>query len=69
MSSSVILQITSIKWDLSSPNVNDLPTELELEWDNAKWKNAEVSKFISNYYNAKVNSLKIRQIVNKTSSG
>ena len=69
MSSSVILQITSIKWDLSSPNVNDFPTELELEWDNAKWKNAEVSKFISNYYNAKVNSLKIRQIANKTSSG
>ena len=69
MSTSVLLQITNIKWDLSSPNWNDLPTELELEWDNAKWKNSKVSKFISNYYNAKVNSLKIRQIVNKTSSG
>ena len=69
MSTSVLLQITNIKWNLSSPNQNDLPTELELEWDSTKWKNVEVSKFISNYYNAKVNSLKIRQIVNKTSSG
>ena len=69
MSTPVLLQITNIKWDLSCPNENDLPTELELEWDNTKWKNTEVSKFISNYYNAKVNSLKIRQIVNKTSSG
>ena len=69
MSNSVFLQITSIIWDSSTLNKNDLPTELELEWNNAKWENAEVSKFISNYYNAKVNSLKIRQIANKTSSG
>ena len=69
MTNSVLLQITSIIWDSSSLSENDLPTELELEWSNSKWKNAEVSKFITNYYNAKINSLKIRQIPNKTSSG
>ena len=69
MSKPVLLQITDIKWDSSSVNVHDLPKELELQWDNGKWKNAEVSKFVSNYYNANVQSLKIRQLANKTTSG
>ena len=51
MSKPVLLQITDIKWDSSSVNVDDLPKELELQWSNGKWKNAEVSKFVSNYYN------------------
>ena len=69
MSKPVLLQITDIKWDSSSINVDDLPKELELQWSNGKWKNAEVSKFVSNYYNANVQSLKIRQLANKTTSG
>ena len=69
MSKPVLLQITGIVWDPSSLNEDDLPTELELQWNDGKWKNTEVSKFISNYYNAKVNSLKIRQLANKTTSG
>ena len=69
MSKPVLLQITDIKWESSSVNVDDLPKELELQWDNGKWKNAEVSKFVSNYYNANVQSLKIRQLANKTTSG
>tara|TARA_B100000131_G_scaffold90136_1_gene86820 strand:+ start:1064 stop:1273 length:210 start_codon:yes stop_codon:yes gene_type:complete len=69
MSKPVLLQITDIIWDSSSIREDNLPRELEVQWDNGKWKNAEVSKFISNYYNANVNSLKIRQIANKTTSG
>ena len=69
MSNPVFLKITDITWDPSSVSQDDLPKELELQWNDGKWKNAEISKFISNYYNAKVNSLKIRQLVNKTTSG
>ena len=69
MSKPVFLQISGIVWDSSSASKDDLPKELELQWNNGKWKNTEVSKFISNYYNAKVNSLKIRQLANKTTSG
>ena len=69
MSKPVLLQITDIIWDSSSIREDNLPRELEVKWNNGKWKNAEVSKFISNYYNAKVNSLKIRQLANKTTSG
>ena len=69
MSKPVFLQITDIVWDSSSASKDNLPKELELQWNNGKWKNAEVSKFISNYYSARVNSLKIRQLVNKTTSG
>ena len=68
MNNPVSLQITDITWDRSSDIEDDLPKKLELQWNNGKWKNAEVSKFLSNYYNAKVNSLKITQLVNKTSS-
>ena len=69
MSNPVFLKITDIIWDSSIVSEDDLPEELELQWNDGKWKNAEVSKFISNYYNAKVNSLKIRQLANKTTSG
>ena len=69
MSKPVFLQISGIVWDSSSDIKDDLPKELELQWNDGKWKNTEVSKFISNYYNAKVNSLKIRQLANKTTSG
>ena len=69
MSNPVFLKITDIIWNPSSVSKDDLPKELELQWNDGKWKNAEVSKFISNYYNAKVNSLKIRQLANKTTSG
>ena len=66
MSNLVFLQITDITWDSSSFSEDDLPRELEIQWNNGKWKNSEVSKFISNYYNTKVNSLKIKQLANKT---
>jgi len=69
MSKPVFLQITGIVWDSSSASKDNLPKELELQWNDGKWKNADVSKFISNYFNAKINSLKIRQLVNKTTSG
>ena len=69
MSNPVLLQITDIKWDSSGVSLDDLPKELELQWNNGKWKNSEVSKFISNYYSANVKSLKIRQLANKTTSG
>jgi len=69
MSNPVFLKITGIIWDPSSVKDDDLPKELELQWNDGKWKNAEVSKFISNYYNAKVNSLKISQLANKTTIG
>ena len=69
MSNPVFLQITDIIWNPSSANLDDLPKKLELQWNNGKWKNAEVSKFISNYYNASIISLKIRQLANKTTSG
>lgn len=69
MSKPVFLQISGIVWDSSSDIKDNLPKELELQWNDGKWKNTEVSKFISNYYNAKVNSLKIRQLANKTTSG
>ena len=69
MSNPVLLQITDIKWDSSAVSLDNLPKELELQWNNGKWKNSEVSKFISNYYSANVKSLKIRQLANKTTSG
>tara|TARA_Y100000768_G_C23973133_1_gene681583 strand:- start:1963 stop:2172 length:210 start_codon:yes stop_codon:yes gene_type:complete len=69
MSNSVYLQITNIIWDLPSESEDNLPRALEIQWNDGKWKNDEVSNYISNYYNVKVNSLKIRQIANKTSSG
>ena len=69
MSNPVLLQITDIIWDSSIIRENNLPKELEVQWNNGKWKNAEVSKFISNYYNANVKSLKIRQLANKATSG
>ena len=42
MSKPVFLQITGIVWDSSSASQDDLPKELELQWNNGKWKNAEV---------------------------
>ena len=69
MSNQVLLQITDIKWDSSGVSLDDLPKELELQWNNGKWKNSEVSKFLSKYYSANVKSLKIRQLANKTTSG
>ena len=69
MSNPVLLQITDIKWDSSGVSLDDLPKELELQWNNGKWKNSEVLKFISDYYRANVKSLKIRQLANKTTSG
>ena len=46
MSNPVLLQITDIIWDSSIIRENNLPKELEVQWNNGKWKNAEVSKFI-----------------------
>ena len=69
MSNPVFLQITDIKWDSSGASLDDLPKELELQWNNGKWKNSEVSKVISDYYSANVKSLKIKQLANKTTSG
>ena len=46
MSKPVLLQITDIIWDSSSIREDNLPRELEVKWNNGKWKNAEVSKFI-----------------------
>ncbi|MDB3868800.1 hypothetical protein N9263_01910 [Candidatus Marinimicrobia bacterium] len=69
MSNPVFLEITDITWELPKDNKDDLPGALELQWNNRKWTNAEVSLWLTEHFNFKVNSLNIKELVNKTSSG
>ena len=69
MSNTVFLEITNITWDLPKDDKDDLPRALKLQWNNSKWTNVEVSLWLSKHFNFKVNSLNIKELVNKTSSG
>jgi len=69
MSNHVFLEITDIIWELPKNNKDDLPETLELQCNNRKWTNAEVSLWLTKHFNFKVNSLNIKELVNKNSSG
>ena len=63
---SILLEITNIAWEQSK---EDLPEKLQLKWNDSKWTQDQISNCISEYYNAKIDSLSIRQLKGETDSG
>ena len=69
MNNPIILKVTDITWEPSKDIKKDLPKELELKWNSQDWNDTQVSHWLSEYFKVQVNSLKIKKLVNKTSSG
>lgn len=65
----IILEIYDIIWDQSRKQSKDLPKELKLQWIKNDWNIREVSDWLSEYFNAKVNSLKINKLDEQPGSG
>ena len=65
----IILEIYDIIWDQSRKQSKDLPKELKLQWIKNDWNIREVSDWLSEYFNTKVNSLKINKLDEQPGSG
>ena len=69
MLSSTFLKVTAIHWEKSKEDIKELPKELELQWNTKDWNRDQVSDWISQHFNVKVNSLNIKELQNKASTG
>tara|TARA_B100000945_G_C20154565_1_gene490171 strand:- start:294 stop:509 length:216 start_codon:yes stop_codon:yes gene_type:complete len=69
MNNPIILKVTDITWETPKDIKKDLPKELELKWNSKDWNDTQVSHWLSEYFKVQVNNLKIKKLVNKTSSG
>ena len=67
--SPTFLKVTEIIWDNSKEDIKELPKELELQWNAKDWNRDLVSYWISQHFNIKVNSLNIKELQNKASTG
>ena len=64
-----ILKIINIKWDPTSKNKDNLPKEIELQWNSKKWGHEQVSNWLSNHFNATLNNFNIELLENNESGG
>lgn len=46
-----------------------MPKDLKLEWQNKNWSHAQVSDWLSEYFDVKVDTLNIKELDNKAGSG
>ena len=67
--SPIILEVYDIIWDQSRKQSKDLPKEIKLQWIKNDWNQTEVSDWISEYFKAKVSSLKIKKLNEQPGSG
>ena len=67
--SPIILEVYDIIWDQSRKQSKDLPKEIKLQWIKNDWNQTEVSDWISEYFKAKVSSLKINKLNEQPGSG
>ena len=58
----IILGIYDIIWEQSRKQSKDLPKEIKLQWIKNDWNQIEVSDWLSEYFKAKVSSLKIKKL-------
>ncbi len=67
--SPIILGIYDIIWEQSRKQSKDLPKEIKLQWIKNDWNQSEVSDWLSEYFKAKVSSLKIKKLNEQPGSG
>ena len=67
--SPIILGIYDIIWEQSRKQSKDLPKEIKLQWIKNDWNQSEVSDWLSEYFKAKVSSLKIKRLNEQPGSG
>ena len=65
----IILGIYDIIWEQSRKQSKDLPKEIKLQWIKNDWNQSEVSDWLSEYFKAKVSSLKIKELIEQPGSG
>tara|TARA_Y100000389_G_scaffold138087_1_gene135764 strand:+ start:1533 stop:1748 length:216 start_codon:yes stop_codon:yes gene_type:complete len=66
---STLLEITNIIWAQPNKTKKELPKSLKLEWQSKNWSHIQVSDWLSKYFNVKVDTLNIKELGNKASSG
>jgi len=65
----IILGIYDIIWEQSRKQSKDLPKEIKLQWIKNDLNQSEVSDWLSEYFKAKVSSLKIKKLNEQPGSG
>ena len=57
-----LLNITEIDWDTDGEKIEDLPTEVKVEWDRDDWDEDEISDYLSDEYDWLVNGYCVEEI-------
>ncbi len=57
-----LLNITEISWDTDGETIDDLPTEVKIEWDWDDWDEEEISDWLSDEYGWLVNGFCVEEI-------
>ena len=60
-----LLNITEISWDTDGETIDDLPTEVKIEWDCNEWNEEEVGDWLSDECGWLVNGFCVEEINNK----
>ena len=63
-----VLGITDIVWDHTVKN-EELPEELNLQWDSNEWDYNQVLNWLSGYFKVTVNSFNVKELEEKRNSG
>ena len=63
-----VLVITDIVWDHTVKN-EELPEELNLQWDSNEWDYNQVLNWLSGYFKVTVNSFNVKELEEKRNSG
>tara|TARA_Y100000996_G_C22411629_1_gene597488 strand:- start:169 stop:384 length:216 start_codon:yes stop_codon:yes gene_type:complete len=63
-----VLEITDIVWDHTVKN-EELPEELNLQWDSNEWDYNQVLNWLSGYFKVTVNSFNVKELEEKRNSG
>ena len=57
-----VLKISNVKWDEDHEELEKLPRNFELKWDQKNWNLEQVSEWISNKFDWVFNSINIKQV-------
>tara|TARA_Y100000994_G_scaffold15287_1_gene11744 strand:+ start:2071 stop:2286 length:216 start_codon:yes stop_codon:yes gene_type:complete len=63
-----VLEITDIIWDHTVKS-EELPEELNLQWDSNEWDYNQVLNWLSGYFKVTVNSFNVKELEEKRNSG
>ena len=63
-----VLEITDIVWNHTVKN-EELPEELNLQWDSNEWDYNQVLNWLSGYFKVTVNSFNVKELEEKRNSG